>query len=93
MRYVHEFVDELDCVRCPHNAPADGESGWGDFDYVCLARDDGDEFIFPDGCPAYLGPWGAWRSLGSWLVNDEVSAASWTAYLLWERIRAVGWSP
>lgn len=44
-------------------------------------------------CQAFFGPWGAWRSLGSWLVNDEVSAASWTAYLLWERIRAVGWSP
>ena len=67
MIYVHEFVDELDCERCPHNAPADEESGWGDFDFVCLARDD--EFIFPEGCPAYLGPWGAWRA-GLAVVED-----------------------
>lgn len=106
MIYVHEFVDELDCERCPHNAPADEESGWGDFDFVCLARDD--EFIFPEGCPAYLGPWGAWRAgVGDmvWYCLEMDRLNRWGDVALFmrvyvairncwaRRLGAVGWSP
>ena len=86
MKYVYEFVDELDCERCPHNKPADEESGWGDFDFVCLAREDGDEFVFPEGCPAYLGPWGAWRAVASDIAHDRGYF-----YEQWAALRAVGW--
>jgi hypothetical protein len=69
-------------------------------------QDVGDPFCVPLGelfgecglmwcqpCHAFLGPWGAWRCLGTWAVNDEYSVGSWCAFLLWERLRAVGWSP
>lgn len=58
MRYVHEFVDDLVCERCPHCV----EDEEGEFDLICLAQEDGSEFLFPDECPAYLGEWGAWRA-------------------------------
>ena len=103
MRYVHEFVDEMACMRCPHNAPATEENGWEGFDYVCYAREDGDEFLFPEECPTYFGPWGAWRAVLGQIVPvcDEwgfllagqptrIAALSPASY---DYFRAVGWSP
>lgn len=109
MRYVHEFVDEMACMRCPHNAPATEENGWEGFDFVCYAREDGDEFLFPEECPTYFGPWGAWRAFADhhmamvfltyWCAR--VNGWKWNEMQLYRILRdavpqlaePVGWSP